>query len=266
MKSLKQKHKIQLAIVAVVMLVVLTGCSTATITDGSVPEGLFDYIVFPLSAMITFFTNLTGNGGVGIILSTIVVRLIVLPLDIWSQMSTMKMSKIQPEIKKIQDKYPNYKTDPVQSQKLNMEMQAVYQRSGTSMLGGCLPMIVLMFVQLPLLSAFFYAIQRTEILQNPDYGTLFGVTLGVAQDGIFRWFAIASIVTMLISLFIGLPKEQRNLNFKENPTALTMMIMPIMMLAILWNASAGLSVYWTTGNIITIIRTVVMNHIKSKSK
>jgi len=101
------------------------------------------------------FTNSFGvfNVGLCIILFTIVMKMLMLPLTIKQQKTTKLMSVMNPEIQAIQKKYKG-KTDNESMQRQNIEIQAVYEKYGTSMTGGCLPLLI----QMPILFALYRVI------------------------------------------------------------------------------------------------------------
>lgn len=125
-------------------------------------------IVRPISWILGVVLNvvfnlvyiLTSNNALGfsIIALTILVRCCMLPLAFKQQKSMFIMQKIQPEIKKIQDKYKEKaSSDPEVQKKMNMEMQKLYGKHGYNPFSGCLPMLI----QLPIFISLYY------ILQNP---------------------------------------------------------------------------------------------------
>ena len=136
------------------------------------------------------FTDTFGimNVGLCIILFTIVMKMLMLPLTIKQQKTTKLMAVISPEVRAIQRKYKG-KTDTASQQKQNVEIQAVYDKYGTSMTSGCLPMLI----QLPILFALYRVIYNipayvpsvrvyfdnvvTPLMQQPDYASLLsGIT------------------------------------------------------------------------------------------
>ena len=136
------------------------------------------------------FTDTFGimNVGLCIILFTIVMKMLMLPLTIKQQKTTKLMAVISPEVQAIQRKYKG-KTDTASQQKQNVEIQAVYDKYGTSMTSGCLPMMI----QLPILFALYRVIYNipayvpsvrvyfdnvvTPLMQQPDYASLLsGIT------------------------------------------------------------------------------------------
>lgn len=107
-------------------------------------------ITRPLGFLIRIIYDLVQNYGLSIILFTIIIKLILLPLQIHSQKAMKKQQKIQPIIAELQKKYAN------DQQKLSAEMMKVYKENGVSMSGGCLPLLI----QMPVLFALYRVIQR----------------------------------------------------------------------------------------------------------
>lgn len=98
----------------------------------------------------SIISNPDFSYGITIIVFTLVMRVLLLPLSLKQTKSTVRMSAIQPEVKKIQEKY---KKDP---QKAQQEVMKIYKENNVSPMGGCLPMIV----QFPILIAMFYVFQK----------------------------------------------------------------------------------------------------------
>ena len=119
-----------------------------------------DLIRIPFGWLLGFLYQLTTNYGVALILFAILVKLILMPTTIKSRRSTMKMSRLTPQIQYIQKKYEN------DQQKQAAEMQALYKREGVSMGGGCLWSLVPLLVLIPLYNVVRMPI--TYILQEGD--------------------------------------------------------------------------------------------------
>ncbi len=112
---------------------------------------MFDFLITrPMGFIIKFIYDFVQNYGLAIILFTIVIKMILLPLNIKSQKSMRKQQKIQPYIMELQEKYKN------DQQKLQQEMMKVYKNNNVSMTGGCLPMLI----QFPILIGLYQVIQR----------------------------------------------------------------------------------------------------------
>lgn len=107
-------------------------------------------ITRPLGFIISTIYDLVQNYGLAIILFTIIVKLILLPLQIKSQRAMKKQQKIQPIIAELQKKYAN------DQQRLQQEMMKVYKENEVSMTGGCLPLLI----QMPILFGLYNVIQR----------------------------------------------------------------------------------------------------------
>ncbi|MBR5559921.1 MAG: YidC/Oxa1 family membrane protein insertase [Clostridia bacterium] len=102
-----------------------------------------------LLSLIKGMQVIINNYAITIIVFTVLIKLVIMPLNLKSRRSTMKMTKVQPQLKALQDKYKD------DQEKLNQKMQELYRKEGVSPLGGCLPMILSMFV----LFAMFYALR-----------------------------------------------------------------------------------------------------------
>ena len=102
-----------------------------------------------LLTLIKALHTFIDNYAVTIIVFTILIKLVVMPLNLKSRKSTQRMQLVQPKMKELQEKYKN------DQEKLNQKMQELYRKEGVSPMGGCLPMIVSMFV----LFAMFYALR-----------------------------------------------------------------------------------------------------------
>ena len=116
-------------------------------------SALFGVIAIPLGWIMKACYLLVKNYGIALILFTIIIRLLLLPLNIKQQKSTARMSKLQPELKKLQKKYANNK------EKYQEEMMALYAKENASPTAGCLPMLITMLVLFALI----------EVVYNPLY-------------------------------------------------------------------------------------------------
>lgn len=110
---------------------------------------MFEYcITRPLGWIIEQIYNLVANYGLSIIIFTILIKLILLPLNIRSQKAMKKQQKIQPILQELQTKYANDK------EKLQKEMAKLYKENNVSLTGGCLPMLL----QFPILIGLYRVI------------------------------------------------------------------------------------------------------------
>ena len=102
-----------------------------------------------LLTVIKTMQTFINNYAITIILFTILIKVVVLPLNIKSRRSTMRMSSVQPKMQELQAKYKD------DQEKLNQKMQELYRKEGVNPMGGCLPMIISMFI----LFAMIYALR-----------------------------------------------------------------------------------------------------------
>lgn len=112
---------------------------------------MFEFIITrPLGFIIQFIYNIVQNYGWSIIIFTVLIKLLLMPLQIKSQKGMKKQQKIQPVVAELQKKYANDK------EKLQTEMMKVYKENNVSMMGGCLPLLI----QFPILIGLYRVIQR----------------------------------------------------------------------------------------------------------
>lgn len=110
---------------------------------------IFDLITVPMGYIIEMIYKLVQNYGLSIIIFTVIIKIILLPLNVKSQKAMKKQQKIQPILAELQKKYAN------DQQKLQTEMMKLYKDNGVSMTGGCLPMLV----QFPILIGLYNVIR-----------------------------------------------------------------------------------------------------------
>ena len=107
-------------------------------------NGLGDLIKIPFGYLLDWLYQFTTNYGLSLILFAIIIKLVLLPASIKSKKSTMKMSRIQPRVQALQEKYAG------DQQKQNEAIQALYKEEGISMGGGCLWSFLPLFILFPL--------------------------------------------------------------------------------------------------------------------
>lgn len=110
---------------------------------------IFDLITVPMGYIIEMIYRLVQNYGLSIIIFTVIIKIILLPLNVKSQKAMKKQQKIQPILAELQKKYAN------DQQKLQTEMMKLYKDNGVSMMGGCLPMLI----QFPILIGLYNVIR-----------------------------------------------------------------------------------------------------------
>ena len=114
--------------------------------------GFFSLIARPLFLWLLWtHQHMASNWGVCIIILTVIINLVLLPLRITSMKSALKMQKLQPQMKAIQEKYKKYPLRDPRRSEMNVEIGELYKREGANPAGGCVPLII----QMPFLFAFY---------------------------------------------------------------------------------------------------------------
>ncbi|TYR81213.1 membrane protein insertase YidC [Priestia megaterium] len=232
-----KKNKKLLLVLVGILVVALAGCSTQnpiTSTSG----GFWDhYFVYPLSVALTTVAKWAGGSyGLSIIIVTIIIRVVLLPLILKQQKSTMAMQALRPEMEKIQKKYAG-KKDPETQQKLQKEMMGLYQKHQINPLGGCLPILI----QMPIIFAFYNAIARTEAIAQHSF---LWVSLG--QPDPYFILPIVAAITTYLQIRVSMTDDI------QPPMKMMMNIMPIFILIAGFTLPAALALYWVIGNIFGI--------------
>lgn len=120
----------------------------------------------PLAFIIRPIYNLIQNYGITLIVVTILIKLLTLPLTIKSQKSMAKTQLIQPELLKLQEKYKNDK------EKLSIEMQKLYTKHGVNPMGGCLPLILQMFILFGFIGVVYNPLEYILQLSDAQIGAI----------------------------------------------------------------------------------------------
>lgn len=224
--------------VLTLVAVVLAGCSMDPTVNPIDPQnGIWDkYFVYPLSETLDWFAAIFWNEyGISILIVTIIIRLLILPLAIKQYRSSKQMQAIQPELKKLQQKY---KDDPKKQQEETMKL---FQKHNINPLSGCFPLLV----QMPILIALYYA-----IMYNPDIRThsFLWMDLGT-RDPYYMLPILAALTTWLQQKIISLYSP-------PNPQMrMILLIFPVMIFTISMSLPAALPLYWVYGNIFSIVQT-----------
>jgi len=234
-------------------------CEEFKITSGSY-DGLWTTIfVKPLAWVILFFGKLTTKFGLGLIITSILIRLVVYPLTKKSTVQAENMKKIQPELQKIEKKYANkdQKDREVMMMK-SQEMMALYKKHNISPMAGCLPALL----QLPLFIAFLDAINRVPAIFEEKF--LFfhlGTTPKVGiVDG--NWWYIVLTVLVAVTTYFALNKASNNANTVENDmakqTKMMTNVFTILIIVMSVFMSSALNIYWIVSNLCTLLQNLIV--------
>lgn len=244
------KKRLSLLLLVVLAVSLLAGCSEFSEPIYTSSEGFWnEFIVWPLVSAITFFKDFLGTYGLGIIVVTIIIRLAILPLMIKQTKSSKNMQEVQPELKRLKDKYSS--KDAATQQKYQQEMMALFKEKGINPAAGCLPV----FIQMPILIGFYHAISRMNNTPEINLGEFLGLAL--AEPSIF--LAILAGVMQLVVLRTGAAMD--------NPQMKIMMyIMPFMIMGFGMVLPAALTLYWVIGNIISLVQNLFIYKPWNKPK
>ncbi len=228
------RNRVLLAVLLLSVLA-LAGCSAVDPATNPIDpnNGIWDkYFVFPLSFGLDWFAELFGGQyGLSILVVTIIIRFLVLPLTLKQYKSSKQMQLLQPDLKKIRDKY---KDDPKKQQEETMKL---FQSNGVNPLAGCFPLIV----QMPILIALYNAIMRNSHIAGH---TFLGMQLG--EPNIWVLPILAAITTYL---------QYKVMPAQPNPQMQTLMlIFPVLIFVMAMQFPSALALYWVYGNIFTIVQ------------
>jgi YidC/Oxa1 family membrane protein insertase len=199
--------------------------------------GFFGPVAKILFDALRFFNRYTNNWGWAILLLTIVVKIIFTPFVQKSFSSQRKLQAMQPEMKKIQDKYAKMKNDDPRKQNMNTEIMALHKRYGVNPLGGCLPMLI----QMPVLFAFYRVLSNAIELRHAP----FALWIHDLSRPDPLWI---SPILMGASMLL----QQRMTPISDPAQQKMLYIMPIMFTYISLNLQSGLVLYWLLSNILGI--------------
>lgn len=244
---LKNRKRLLLLLGTVMLAVVLSGCSGSTAPITSESTGFWDhYIIWNFSRVIIWLSEVFGNNyGVGIIVFTLIIRIILLPVMQMQTKSTRKMAEIQPQLKELQEKYST--KDVETQQKLREEQQKLYSENGANPMMGCLPMLL----QMPLLIALYQSISRTEVIKA---GHFLWVNLG-EKDPYYILPILAAILTFATSKLTMMGQSQSN-----GMTGAMTYMMPALILFMAISLPSALSLYWVVGNAFSVGQTMLLNN------
>ncbi|PTM53199.1 membrane protein insertase YidC [Desmospora activa] len=232
-----QKRYLLIVISIAAVMTLAAGCSPNTNAMQPIdPEtGNFweVFLVYPLILTLDWFKGLLGNYGLSILIVTLLIRLLLLPLTLKQTKSSQAMQLLQPEMKKLQEKYKD------NQQKLQEETMKMFQKHNVNPMAGCFPALI----QMPILIAFYQAIMRDPLIAKSIF---LWMQLG-QPDPYFILPVIAAGTTYLQSkLMMAKSGTQAN-----NPL---LIIMPIMILVLGISFPSALALYWVYGNLFSIVQ------------
>ncbi len=221
-------------------------------------EGLWTSLfVKPLAWVIIKIGSIFKNYGVSIVVTCLIIRLILYPFTKKTAMQSELMKKAGPELAKLEKKYENKNSAEDQNKKAQ-EMMLIYQKYKINPISGCL----LAFIQLPLLLAFYEAINRTPAIFEDK---LLFLNLGKTPwNGIAagEYGYIVLVVLIFIATFFSFRKTMKD----QSTQAVNMKYTLYFMLAIITYSSftiaSAVGIYWITSNLFTILQNKLVERKK----
>ena len=224
--------------------------------DLAVDFGWFYFLTKPIFLALDWLGRTIGNFGVAILVLTVLIKLAFYPLANKSYVAMTKMKKLQPEMLKLRDRF---KEDKLRQQQ---EMMAIYKREKVNPLAGCLPILV----QIPVFFALYKVLFVTiEMRHAPFFGWIQDLaapdpTSILNLFGLLPWESPAFLGFIAIGIWPILMGISMFIQQKLNPAppdpiqARVFMILPIVFTFMLAHFPAGLVIYWTWNNLLSILQ------------
>jgi YidC/Oxa1 family membrane protein insertase len=227
-----------------------------TLFDRAIDWGWFYWITRPLFWVLDKLFVMLGNFGLAILALTVLVKLAFFPLANKSYVAMSKMKELQPEMMKLRERYPDDK------QRLNTELMALYKKEKVNPASGCLPIIV----QIPVFFALYKVLFVTiEMRHAPFYGWIKDLS---AQDptswingfSLLPWVVpdLGPLNILNVGIWPIIMGGSMYLQQKLNPQppdpvqARIFLLMPFIFTFMLAQFAAGLVIYWTWNNLLSI--------------
>jgi len=220
--------------------------------DRAVDFGLLFFLTKPMFIVLRFLSETIGNFGIAILLVTVIVKLIFFPLANRSYRAMSKMKKLGPEMAKIRERFKDDR------QRQQQEMMALYKKEGANPVSGCLPI----FVQIPVFFALYKVLFVTiEMRHTPFFGWIQDLSapdplnlftgFGLIPISLPEFIPVIGIWPLLMGLSMWL-QQRLNPQPMDKMQQRIFMLLPIVFTFILAPFPAGLVIYWTWNNILSI--------------
>ena len=202
-----------------------------------------------LENVLDFLARTFNNGGIAIIVFTIIVKTLLLPLTIKAIRSSKSMQELQPKIKELQKKYKNDR------QRISQETMAMYQQYQVNPLAGCLPMII----QIPIFFGVYRAISNLSsgnaegFSEVWTHGFLWLDSLNEADP--YKILPIMAGVFQFIQTRMSRPAGMGKSSDPQQAMMNTMMnFMPLMVVVFGWGFASGPVIYWVTQSVYSVVQ------------
>ncbi len=214
----------------------------------SVDFGLWSLIAVPMLRILQFFHEYVSNYGLAIIFLTLIMRLLMFPLQYKSFQGMKKMQEIQPELTKIREKF---KDDPA---RLQQESMLLFKRAGANPLGGCLPLLM----QMPFFFAFYKVLFNSVELVGAPF--VFWIKDLSVKDPYF-------VLPVLMGLAMFFQQKLTPSPSADPTQKKVLMFMPVIFAFIMSSLPAGLTLYILISTIFGVVsQTFVFKKSEGKGK
>ncbi len=222
--------------------------------DLTIDWGWFYFLTRPIFYGLLWIYEAVGNYGAAIILLTIAIKLAFFPLANKSYKSLSKLKKLQPEMVKLRERYGDDKM------KLQEEMMKLYKREGANPASGCLPILVQIPVFFALYKVLFVTIEVRHApffgwiqdLSAPDPTTMFNL-FGLIPWTPPAWIPLIGVWPLLMGVSMWL-QQKLNPQPPDPVQAKVMLLLPVLFTFLLATFPAGLVIYWTFNNALSILQ------------
>jgi len=233
--------------------------------DLAVDFGWFYFLTKPIFYALDWLYGLLGNFGLAILALTVAVKLLFFPLANKSYEAMSKMKLLQPEMQKMRERYGDDR------QKMNQELMALYRKEKINPAAGCLPILIQIPVFFALYKVLFVAI---EMRHAPFYGWIKDLSAPDPTNmftlfGLFPWDTPSYLHMGIWPLIMG---ATMFLQMKLNPQpadpvqARIFMFMPVIFTVLLATFPAGLVIYWSWNNLLSIAQQwVIMRRANARA-
>jgi len=209
--------------------------------------GWLEFIADPMFHALKWIHKYVPNWGWAIVVLTLVINMVLFPLRISSYKTTIKMQRVAPEVKQIQERYKKYKMNDPRKAEMNKEVMAVYSREGINPVGGCIPMLL----QMPLWFGLNSALRGTIELRHASWLWIHDLA---SRDPYYALPILMGLSMYLVSKMTPMtttdPQQQMMMKFMPISMSLIFMISPI---------SSGLAVYILTSSLVGIAQQWYLN-------
>jgi YidC/Oxa1 family membrane protein insertase len=215
---------------------------------GLINFGWLEFVAEPLFHGLKWLHSYIPNWGWSIVALTLILNMLLFPLRISGYKTTLKMQRVAPEIKAIQEKYKKYSMRDPRKAEMNKEVMAIYSREGINPVGGCIPQLL----QFPIWFGLYRALQGTiELRHAPWFGWITDLS---AKDPYY-------ILPLLMGLSMYLVSKMTPMTATDPQQQAMMKIMPIGMAAMFMVIPypSGLAVYILTSSVVGIAQQWYLN-------